>query len=144
MFLLITSLMIIGCSGVTEALPAVEKQEVAIVNTEPVDEEPAGVEKTESKTVVFALTGENYQFMMNGQENPDLKVSLGDKVRIEFTAASGFHDWSVGGFNIATEKVSDGQSSSVEFVADKKGTFEYYCSVGSHRQMGMKGKLIVE
>jgi plastocyanin len=29
-------------------------------------------------------------------------------------------------------------------VADKKGTFEYYCSVGQHRALGMKGKLVVE
>ncbi len=32
----------------------------------------------------------------------------------------------------------------VEFTADKKGTFEYYCSVGEHRVNGMKGKFIVE
>ena len=47
-------------------------------------------------------------------------------------------------FNAATEKVAAGVSSSVEFVADKKGTFEYYCSVGQHRANGMKGKLIVK
>ena len=37
-----------------------------------------------------------------------------------------------------------GQIDEVEFVVDKAGTFEYYCSVGNHRQMGMVGKLIVE
>ena len=32
----------------------------------------------------------------------------------------------------------------IEFTADKTGSFEYYCSVGTHRQMGMKGTLIVK
>lgn len=34
--------------------------------------------------------------------------------------------------------------TSVTFVADETGTFEYYCSVGNHRGQGMIGKLIVE
>src|SRR3990167_9256749 len=37
-----------------------------------------------------------------------------------------------------------GQSASVEFTADKAGGFEYYCSVGTHRAMGMVGAFIVE
>jgi uncharacterized cupredoxin-like copper-binding protein len=32
----------------------------------------------------------------------------------------------------------------VQFVADKTGTFEFYCSVGNHRQMGMVGTLVVQ
>jgi nitrite reductase (NO-forming) len=40
--------------------------------------------------------------------------------------------------------VNGGETTSVEFVADKTGTFEYYCSVGAHRAMGMTGSLVVE
>jgi len=40
--------------------------------------------------------------------------------------------------------VTPGTPTSVTFVADKTGTFEYYCSVGNHRAQGMVGKLIVE
>jgi plastocyanin len=64
-------------------------------------------------------------------------------VRIEFTSTSGYHDWVVDEFDAATEKVSDGESSFVEFVALGSGSFEYYCSVGSHRAAGMEGKFIV-
>lgn len=92
----------------------------------------------------FVLTGQNFRFSMGGQDNPDLKVKMGDRVRIEFTSQEGFHDWVVSEFNAATQRVNAGQSTSVEFTADKKGTFEYYCSVGSHKQAGMKGQLIVE
>lgn len=92
---------------------------------------------------VFRITGENFKFLMDGVEAPELRVALGEKVRIEFESTSGFHDWVVDEFDAGTEPVSEGNSSFVEFVADREGTFEYYCSVGSHREMGMVGKLVV-
>ena len=92
----------------------------------------------------FVLTGENFKFFMDGVENPELRVKEGDKVMIKFTSTSGFHDWKLDDFNAATEKVNDGGSTSVEFIANKRGTFEYYCSVGQHRAQGMKGSLIIE
>lgn len=95
------------------------------------------------ETKTFVLTGENFKFLMDGQEAPELIVNEGDKVIIEFTSTSGFHDWVVDEFNAATEKVNEGQSTSVEFIANKKGTFEYYCSVGQHRANGMFGNLTV-
>ena len=54
------------------------------------------------------------------------------------------HDWRVDEFAAATAIVQPGQEDAVEFVADQAGTFEYYCSVGQHRQQGMVGKLIVK
>ncbi len=92
----------------------------------------------------FVLTGENFKFVMDGEDNPTLTVNEGDTVRIEFSSIDGFHDWVVDEFDAATAKVWAPNSTYVEFVAGKKGTFEYYCSVGQHRQMGMKGNLVVE
>ncbi len=94
--------------------------------------------------VSFDLTGENFKFLMDGQEAPVLKVKQGDTVKVTLTSTNGYHDWTLDEFNAQTAKVNTGQSASVEFVADKKGTFEYYCSVDSHRQKGMKGTFIVE
>jgi plastocyanin len=98
---------------------------------------------TGTADVTFVITGEPFKFVMDGVENPTLNVKQGDRVRIDYTTTEGFHDWKVDEFNAATGQVGAGESSSVEFVADKKGTYEYYCSVGSHRQMGMKGQLVV-
>lgn len=92
----------------------------------------------------FVITGTNLRFFMDGVESPELRVKQGDKVRIEFTSTEGFHDWVLDEFNAATGGVGPGASTSVEFVADKKGTFEYYCSVGEHRANGMKGMFVVE
>ena len=111
---------------------------------EPVDEMIV-TEDTEMNEVqgagaeVFNITGKNFEF-----SSTEIRVKEGDTVTINFTSNSGFHDWVVDEFNAATARVQAGDSSSVTFVADKTGTFEYYCSVGSHRANGMVGKLIVE
>lgn len=88
---------------------------------------------------VFEVTATNFAYDVT-----EIRVKKGDTVTIAFTAGSGFHDWVIDEFDAATAQVRDGGTSQVTFVADKEGTFEYYCSVGRHRQMGMVGKLIVE
>ncbi len=97
-----------------------------------------------SYDVLFVLEGENFKFMKDGVDNPELKVNEGDVVRVEFTSVGGFHDFVLDEFSAATKQVNVGGSTFVEFVADRKGSFEYYCSVGSHRQAGMKGMFVVE
>jgi len=98
----------------------------------------------DESVVSFPLTGENYKFLMDGKEAPELRVKEGTQVVIKFTSTEGLHDWIVDEFEAATEQVKTGGSTSVTFVASKKGTFEYYCSVGQHRANGMKGNLVVE
>jgi len=88
---------------------------------------------------VFEVGGENFAFDVK-----EIKVKKGDTVKINFTSVSGFHDWVVDEFDAKTAQVNTGGKTSVTFVADQAGTFEYYCSVGQHRAMGMIGKLIVE
>jgi plastocyanin len=88
---------------------------------------------------VFAVKGVNYGFDVK-----EIKVKQGDTVTINFMSSDGFHDWKIDEFAAATQKVQPGTPTSVTFVADKKGEFEYYCSVGQHRAHGMVGKLIVE
>ena len=73
-----------------------------------------------------------------------ITVSQGQKVTIRFKNVQGFHDFVIDEFNVKTEQIAAGEEAVVSFVADKKGTFEYYCSVANHRQLGMKGTLIVQ
>jgi plastocyanin len=76
---------------------------------------------------------------------PDvIRAKKGEKVKISLTSAGGTHDFVIDEFNARTERAGTGQSTSVEFTPDKTGTFEFYCSVANHRQLGMKGTLIVE
>ena len=89
--------------------------------------------------VVIALEGKNFEF-----NQKKITVKEGDTVVINFTSAGGFHDWVNDEFNAKTARMNTGEKSSVTFVADKKGTYKYYCSVGNHRAQGMVGTLIVE
>jgi len=91
------------------------------------------------RTKVFNIEGKPFSFTPN-----EIRVKKGDRVRIVFSNIEGFHDWKIDEFNAATKKINAGETDTVEFIADKAGTFEFYCSVGTHRQMGMKGNLIVE
>ena len=113
---------------------------IYLLSTSPGNENSIGEEDVK----IFKITGDNFRFFMEGVESPDLRVKEGDRVRIDFTNEEGFHDWKIDEFNASTAQISAGQSESIEFVADRKGTFEYYCSVGQHRANGMKGNLIVE
>lgn len=86
----------------------------------------------------FTVTGSNYSFTP-----AYLTVKKGDTVRITFKNSTGFHDLKIDEFSVATKKISAGTEETVEFVASKAGSFEYYCSVGNHRAMGMKGTLTI-
>ena len=73
----------------------------------------------------------------------EIKVKKGDTVKITITNTAGTHDFVLREFNVAKETPLN-QPVTVEFVADKVGTFEYFCSKYNHRQIGQKGSLIVE
>jgi cytochrome c oxidase subunit 2 len=105
----------------------------ASVSGSPSASVPAGTVKT------FNITGQPFSFSLK-----EIRVKRGDRVKIVFNNQTGLHDWVIDEFNAKTPQIQAGQMAEVEFVADKTGTFEYYCSVGNHRAMGMVGKLIVE
>lgn len=87
----------------------------------------------------FTVTGSNFKF-----EPSSITVKKGDTVKITFQNSGGSHDFVIDQFSIKTPIISSGKEATVQFVADKTGTFEYYCSVANHRAMGMVGNLIVQ
>lgn len=93
----------------------------------------------EANVKEFAISGSNFKYSL-----PEIKVKLGDTVKIVFTNSDGFHDWVIDEFNAKTPQIAAGKTETVTFVADQAGSFEYYCSVGQHRANGMKGNLVVE
>ncbi|MEN9406837.1 MAG: hypothetical protein RLZZ455_53 [Candidatus Parcubacteria bacterium] len=125
-------------------------EETAVVSPTP---EGAMVEVTEETTPSSgsesAMSATEKSFTIESTSfkfNPTtITVKKGDKVTITLNNKTGMHDWVVDEFEEARTKVlSAGQSDTITFVADKAGTYEFYCSVGNHRQMGMVGKLIVQ
>ncbi len=87
----------------------------------------------------FTVRGSSFMF-----DPATIAVNLGDTVKITFKNSGGMHDWKIDEFGAATKKIKTGEEEALEFVANKAGTFEYYCSVGDHRTKGMKGTLTVQ
>lgn len=73
----------------------------------------------------------------------EVRVKKGDLVRIKVTNTKGTHDFVIDAYGVKQETPLN-QEVVVEFVADKTGEFEYYCSKPGHRARGQFGKLIVE
>lgn len=91
------------------------------------------------KEVVVDVVGTDFEYDVK-----EIRVKKGDTVVINFESTDGFHDWVLDEFDAASSRINEGEKTSVTFVANKAGTFQYYCSVMNHRQKGMIGYLIVE
>lgn len=110
---------------------------------------PSTTSSAGGATVTFQLREANMAIYgvggaIDGEHNPQLNVSLGDDVTIQVTNQdSTTHNLHVDGYNVQTQDLATGQGGSVHFVADRQGTFAYYCAIPGHREMGMEGKLIV-
>lgn len=78
---------------------------------------------------------------IDGVINPTLKANVGDRVII--TVINGDpveHDFVLAEFHVTTGSLlSAGEQKTVEFIADKPGTFKYICSIPGHEQIGMTG-----
>ena len=93
---------------------------------------------TESKE--FEVAGKEFSF-----EPSSITVKSGQKIKIKFRNHGGaVHNLIIEGLAIGTKTINPGDDASFEFTAPAAGTYTFYCSVGSHRQLGMEGKLIVE
>jgi plastocyanin len=72
-----------------------------------------------------------------------ITVKKGQKVTINLHAVSMMHDFNIDELNVHAPLTHNGESNTVEFTADKVGTFQYYCSVGQHRKLGQVGTITV-
>lgn len=124
------ALIAVSCDSINEEEIADDQMD------ETVDETAEDLADIEALT--FEVSGTNFAF-----SETELTVKEGDTVRIIFTSEDGFHDWVLDEFDAATEQVQTGGVTQVTFIADKAGTYEYYCSVGEHRANGMVGTLTV-
>ena len=87
----------------------------------------------------FEVTASRFQF------DPDtLEVRQGDQVKITLRSADTSHGFAIKELKVKAKVPKGGKPVTVEFVADKAGTYDFtcseYCGPG-HRDM--KGKLVV-
>lgn len=95
-----------------------------------------------------AQSGEFREFKMTAKQfefSPStIEVSKGDKVRLVVTSTDVPHGIAIREYGI-NEQLAVGKPVTIEFTADKEGTFTAYCSVACGAgHSSMKGKLIVK
>lgn len=93
---------------------------------------------TTGKTVTVAMEAGNYYFSPK-----TITAKKGDTIKITLTGKGMLHDFTLDEFNVSSS-VEPGKTTTIEFTVDKAGSFEFYCSIGSHRQRGQVGTLTVE
>lgn len=105
----------------------------------------AGQQTTQPTTTVsagevkeFGIVAKQFSFEPN-----TITVNKGDKVKLKITSTDVTHGFAINEFGV-NEQLQPGKTVNVEFVADKSGTFTFYCSVicGAGHS-GMRGQLIV-
>lgn len=125
---------------VVQATPTVAKEQGAVVQvTEEASPSVTGTKITPSAEKTFNVTASSFKFSPT-----TITVKKGDTVKVVLANAGGNHNFVIDEFNAKTKIIGNGETDTISFVADKSGTYEYYCAVGNHRQMGMVGKLIVQ
>ena len=83
---------------------------------------------------------------IDGQVNPTLSVHEGDIVQITIVNGEGAeHDIALPELHAVSQRVTGpGASSTLSFHATDIGTFQYFCTIGGHREAGMQGMVRVE
>lgn len=87
----------------------------------------------------FKITAKQFEFMPS-----TIEVNKGDKVRLIVTSTDVPHGFAIKEYGI-NQRLEAGKPVTIEFTADKEGTFTVFCSVvcgAGHSNM--KGKLIVK
>lgn len=92
-----------------------------------------------SQVRVFNISATSFKYTPNV-----IRVKLGDKVRFNLTAVDKVHGFSLPDFGVSAA-LAVNQVKSVEFTANKKGTFTFFCNIPcGPGHLDMKGTLIVE
>jgi len=88
---------------------------------------------------IIKMTAKKWEFSPN-----PIKVKQGDKVRLEIESIDVAHSFALPDFNI-DQRLEAGEKVVVEFLADKKGTFDFHCTIfcGTGHS-NMNGQLIIE
>lgn len=98
--------------------------------------------------MVVESSGEAREIEVSGDEyrfTPSIiTAKAGERLRVKFTNNGTLpHNFTIAELGVATRTISPGQQDSVEFTVEADTALTFYCSIGSHRALGMEGDLTV-
>ncbi|MBP9758240.1 hypothetical protein KBD45_00970 [Candidatus Dojkabacteria bacterium] len=154
--LIVSSVVLSGCfvtnNGDNTASPSVtpqptngdsiiENDELDIATPSEIPSMPSDEEGVQvNPEVKITVDSTSYKFEPNV-----IEAKPGEIVQITLNNIEGFHDLVIDELNVKTKQIKDAGTDQVTFTIPEDTevgtTYEYYCSVGKHREMGMVGVL---
>ena len=129
--LLVLAIFALGCTAQSNADVTVNTPGVAI------DMDVGGAPSGEVRE--FDVVARTWTW-----EPSTITVKEGDTVKLHITSVDVPHGFRLAEFDV-NEYLAPGSTVDVEFVADKKGSYTFYCNVQcGEGHKGMKGQFIVE
>lgn len=129
------SLALAACSGGEKE--AENQEETNTNSSETVSTDEVYIEKEvepTGKVVELVITAKNFEFIQE-----EVEIRAGDTVRITLENEAGYHGVGIDGYDL---EVKEGEV--LEFVANKKGEFEIFCSIPcGHGHDNMTGKIVI-
>lgn len=130
-------LLLIACAKeVSQPQPTIPKIDIIAppsLPEKPQYEPPPTMPTETGNTVEIQMEAKNYEFLPT-----EISANKGDKVKLTITAQNAGHTFTLPQFNIDKE-LKLGEDEVIEFLADKEGTFVFYCKT----HPSMKGKLTI-
>lgn len=94
---------------------------------------------TEAPEKEFEMTARQWEFQPSA-----ITVQKGDRVKLRITSVDVSHGFKLPEFGV-DERLEPGRQLNVDFIADKAGTFTFFCNVLCGSGHGeMRGTLVVE
>ena len=98
----------------------------------------SSVALAETATQEVSIIAKTFQFYPS-----QFAVRVNQPVRLYLTSVDVDHGFALNGYNI-NKTIKAGEITIIDFVPNKKGTFDFHCSVFCGLgHLGMKGKLFV-
>ena len=94
----------------------------------------------------FQISARKYTYRVAGVDRPEIHVHDGDVVRVTFSAEDIPHSFTVDEPYRISKRAEPGKPVTFEFLADKPGTFEFYCNlaIDERCRKELRGTLVVD
>lgn len=94
----------------------------------------------------FQVSAHKYAYHVAGGDRAELHVREGEVVHVVFTADDIPHSFTIDAPYRIDKRASPGKPVSFDFLADKPGTFEFYCNLAldDRCRKELRGTLIVD
>lgn len=122
-----------------------ESEEVMMEDNEVESEMPIDGDSIVNETQVmneydYTMELDNYSFSPSV-----IEAKAGGTVTIKLVSLSNMHDFVIDELDVQSSALGNGDEEVIEIniPEDAEGEYEFYCSIGSHRQLGMVGILKV-